>query len=116
MKSIKLAFAAVAALALAACATAPGGSAVQAPSPQAAWYTYCAAYNAAQPQILAHIPTAPKATVAAVVPLSDKIAAECEGPMPVNTQAAVTELATDVTQVLIQLGLQKFIPAQPQAK
>ena len=110
MKHLKLTFAAAAALTLAACATAPGGSAVQAPSTQATWYVYCAAYHAAQPNILANIGKASKATLQTVIPLSDKVASECEGPMPANAQAATTELTNDVTQVLMQLGLQRMIP------
>ena len=112
MKSpIKVFLALTLGLFLAACATAPGGAGIQQPSPQAKWYVYCATFKAAQPDILANIPRASKATVHSVVPIADKVAQECQGPMPTTDTAAVQQLTTDVTSVLVQLGLQRMLPA-----
>jgi hypothetical protein len=113
MKSpLKLLLAGMVGLLLTACA-APGSTGIQQPSPQAKWYVYCATFKAAQPDILANIPHASKSTVHTVVPIADKVAQECQGPMPTTDTEAVQQLTTDVTTVLVQLGLQRMLPAAP---
>ena len=99
----------LAALSLGACSTVPGvpGAAPKTADQQAqaTWYVYCASYQAAQPAILAKIPTTAPSTLKAVQPIIDRVAAECQAPMPANSTVAVQTLTQDVTTVILQLGI-----------
>ena len=116
---------AAAILALTACAplkTAPTNAtpaqaaAANAANLQANWFVYCSAFHAAQPQIAARIPTAPLSVVNIVRPLADKVAKECESPIPANANVAVTQLTNDVTTLVVRLGIQQMVNQTQGAK
>ena len=120
MKRFLTSFALVGAMLLGGCAatSALPGAATKTPAQQAqaTWYVYCAVYENNQGTILANIPKVSISTVKTVAPILDKVAKECEAPMPADSQIAATELSGDVTTILVNLGMQKLLPQQGAVK
>lgn len=96
----------LAVLTLAGCAGT--GQQTAEPTVQAKWYAACKGWSVAQPQVAMKMLTATTKQVQTALPITQSVSKSCTATIPADTTAAVTELTTNITQVLVVLGLQQL--------